>query len=105
MLHTCVHAPQKEMEGMAGRIAKVRGELRKSLEGKYPGKDWSFITNQIGMFSFTGLSPAQVDNMTNKHHIFMTRDGRISLAGLNSAKVDYLATAMVDSFKTSSSKL
>ena len=41
----------------------------------------------------------QVDNMTNKHHIYMTKDGRISLAGLNSAKVDYLADAMVDSFK------
>lgn len=41
----------------------------------------------------------QVDNMTNKHFIFMTRDGRISLAGLNSAKVNYLADAIVDSIK------
>ena len=47
------------MAGMAGRIARVRGELRTSLETKYPGKDFSFITNQIGMFSFTGLSPKQ----------------------------------------------
>eukprot|EP00195_Chlamydomonas_chlamydogama_P011440 CAMPEP_0202901242 /NCGR_PEP_ID=MMETSP1392-20130828/14143_1 /ASSEMBLY_ACC=CAM_ASM_000868 /TAXON_ID=225041 /ORGANISM="Chlamydomonas chlamydogama, Strain SAG 11-48b" /LENGTH=435 /DNA_ID=CAMNT_0049587777 /DNA_START=77 /DNA_END=1384 /DNA_ORIENTATION=+ len=88
-----------EMQGMAGRIARVRGELRAALEVKYPGKDWSFVTSQIGMFSFTGLSPAQVDNMTNKWHVYMTRDGRISLAGLNSAKVDYLANAIVDSFK------
>lgn len=48
------------MAGMAGRIARVRGELQASLEAKMPGKDWSFITRQIGMFSFTGLSPAQV---------------------------------------------
>lgn len=41
----------------------------------------------------------QVDNMTNKHAVFMTRDGRISLAGLSSAKVDYLADAMVDSVR------
>lgn len=41
----------------------------------------------------------QVDNMTNKHAIFMTRDGRISLAGLNSAKVEYLADAIVDSVR------
>lgn len=89
-----------EMAGMAGRIARVRGELRKALEAKAPGKDWSFITKQIGMFSFTGLSPAQVDVMTNKHFVFMTKDGRISLAGLNSAKVEYLASAIVDSFKS-----
>eukprot|EP00199_Chlamydomonas_sp_CCMP681_P000501 CAMPEP_0119108176 /NCGR_PEP_ID=MMETSP1180-20130426/13508_1 /TAXON_ID=3052 ORGANISM="Chlamydomonas cf sp, Strain CCMP681" /NCGR_SAMPLE_ID=MMETSP1180 /ASSEMBLY_ACC=CAM_ASM_000741 /LENGTH=431 /DNA_ID=CAMNT_0007093765 /DNA_START=35 /DNA_END=1330 /DNA_ORIENTATION=+ len=87
-----------EMRGMAGRIARVRGELRAALEQKNPKKDWSFITKQIGMFSFTGLSPKQVENMTNKHFIFMTKDGRISLAGLNTAKVDYLATAIVDSF-------
>ncbi len=48
-----------EMRGMAGRIERVRGELRASLESKYPDKDWSFITKQIGMFSFTGLTPAQ----------------------------------------------
>ncbi|KAG2500524.1 hypothetical protein HYH03_001301 [Edaphochlamys debaryana] len=88
-----------EMMGMAGRIARVRGELQAALEAKYPSKDWSFVTRQIGMFSFTGLTPAQVDNMTNKHAIYMTRDGRISLAGLNSAKVDYLAEAMIDSVR------
>ena len=37
--------------------------------------------------------------MTNNHHIFMTKDGRISLAGLNTANVDFLAKAMIDSFK------
>ncbi|GFR52883.1 hypothetical protein Agub_g15515 [Astrephomene gubernaculifera] len=88
-----------EMRGMAGRIERVRGELQAALEAKCPQKDWSFITRQIGMFSFTGLSPAQVDNMTNKHAVYMTRDGRISLAGLNSAKVEYLADAIVDSVR------
>jgi aspartate/tyrosine/aromatic aminotransferase len=56
----CSIPVQTEMAGMAGRINRVRGELRAALESKYPGKDWSFVTNQIGMFSFTGLSPAQV---------------------------------------------
>ncbi|KAL6751353.1 aspartate aminotransferase [Haematococcus lacustris] len=89
-----------EMAGMAGRIARVRGELQSALESKWGDKDWGFITRQIGMFSFTGLSPAQCEHMTAKHCIFMTKDGRISLAGLNSAKVDYLANAIVDSFKS-----
>lgn len=88
-----------EMALMAGRIAGVRGELQAALEKRCPDKDWSFITQQIGMFSFTGMTPQQVDNMTNKHAVFMTRDGRISLAGLSSSKVDYLADAMVESIR------
>ena len=51
------------------------------------------------MCLLTLLFPLQVDNMTNKHAVFMTRDGRISLAGLSSSKVDYLADAMVDSIR------
>ncbi|KAF5843910.1 aspartate aminotransferase [Dunaliella salina] len=58
-----------EMQGMAGRITRVRGELRKSLESKWPEKDWSFVTSQIGMFSFTGLSPAQVRSADYSLHL------------------------------------
>lgn len=90
---------KKEMGEMAGRISRVRGELRAALEARMPSKDWTFVTSQIGMFSFTGLNPSQVDNMTNKWFVFMTKDGRISLAGLNSKSVNRLADAIVDSFK------
>lgn len=41
----------------------------------------------------------QVENMTNKHHVYMTKDGRISLAGLPSSKAAYLAAAIDDSFR------
>ena len=41
----------------------------------------------------------QVENMTNKHHVYMTKDGRISLAGLNTAKSEYLARAIDDSVR------
>lgn len=47
----------------------------------------------------------QVENMTNKHHIYMTKDGRISLAGLPSSKAEYLAKAIDDSFRNVQSKL
>ncbi|KAF8072598.1 Aspartate aminotransferase P2 [Scenedesmus sp. PABB004] len=90
---------KSEMAAMAGRIAGVRGELQAALTERCPERDWSFVTRQIGMFSFTGMTPAQVDNMTNKHAVYMTRDGRISLAGLSSAKVPYLADAIVDSVR------
>ena len=46
---------------------------------------------QIGMFSFTGLDPEQSDRMLNLHHIYMLRTGRISLAGLTSDRVQYVA--------------
>lgn len=88
-----------EMQEMSGRIMQVRSYLFEELKKRMPQKDWSFVVNQIGMFSFTGLSPAQVENMTNKWHVYMTKDGRISLAGLSISKCGYLADAIVDSFK------
>ncbi|KAK8463396.1 hypothetical protein SEVIR_1G359000v4 [Setaria viridis] len=90
---------KQEMEQMAGRIKNVRQKLYDSLSAKdKSGKDWSFILRQIGMFSYTGLNKAQSDNMTDKWHVYMTKDGRISLAGLSLAKCDYLADAIIDSF-------
>lgn len=88
-----------ELAGMAGRIKAVRQQLFAALTKLNPDKDWSFVVKQIGMFSFTGLSPAQVENMIGKHKVFMTKDGRISLAGLNSAKVDFVAAAIDDSYR------
>mmetsp|Transcript_8529 Transcript_8529/g.21831 ORF Transcript_8529/g.21831 Transcript_8529/m.21831 type:complete len:447 (-) Transcript_8529:120-1460(-) len=89
---------KQEMMGMAGRIKSVRQQLVDCLKEMSPNRNWDFITDQIGMFSYTGMTTAQVENMTNKHHIYMTKDGRISLAGLSSGKVEYLANAIVDSF-------
>ncbi|XP_055820191.1 aspartate aminotransferase, chloroplastic [Solanum dulcamara] len=89
----------EEMEMMAGRIKSVRQKLYDSLSAKdKSGKDWSFILKQIGMFSFTGLNKAQSENMANKWHVYMTKDGRISLAGLSAAKCEYLADAIIDSY-------
>ena len=54
-------------------------------------KDWSHINDQIGMFAFSGLSKEQVDTLRYEHAIYMTGDGRISMAGVTNANVDYLA--------------
>ena len=53
--------------------------------------DWSHVTSQIGMFAFTGLNPEQVAECASKYGIFMTGDGRISIAGLNTKNLDYIA--------------
>jgi aspartate aminotransferase len=73
--------------------------LYDELVTRNPDKDWSFVTRQIGMFSFTGLNENQVKNMTDKHAVYMTKDGRISLAGLSQEKCAYLADAIDDSFR------
>lgn len=47
-----------------------------------------------GMFSFTGMSPAQVEAITRDHHVYLTKDGRISMAGVNTGNVKQLAAAI-----------
>lgn len=90
----------EEMGAMAGRIATVRARLQAELTKAAPDRDWGFVTRQIGMFSFTGLTPAQVDRMAATHHVYMTRDGRVSLAGLPEARCGYLAAAMAEVIKS-----
>ena len=57
-------------------------------------QDWSHIASQIGMFAFTGMNSAMCDRLTQEYAIFLTRDGRISLAGLNEGNVAYVAQAV-----------
>ncbi|ETO08371.1 aminotransferase, classes I and II family protein [Reticulomyxa filosa] len=103
---------QEEMTYMSGRIIHMRQLLRENLEKlKTPGT-WNHITDQIGMFSFTGLTgmcndiyiyfffligiSPQVEVVMSKHHIYMLKDGRISMAGVTSKNVEYLARAIDD---------
>lgn len=69
------------------------------LQAGAPG-DWSHVLSQIGMFSFTGLSPAQCQHMRQRWHVYMTSDGRISLAGLSTSRCDYLAAAISDAVRS-----
>ena len=78
------------------RIAKMRKLLRQHLEDIGAKGSWNHITDQIGMFSFTGLTTAQSEAMVSKHSIYMTKTGRISVAGLNAKNVEYVAKAIKD---------
>jgi len=85
---------EDNLRTMSGRIIEMRKALYdKLVELKTPG-DWTHIINQIGMFSFTGLTPAQVDKMIGEHHIYLTKNGRISMAGLNTKNIQYVAEAI-----------
>lgn len=85
-----------ECEGMATRIGSMRTLLRSELEAAGSTHDWSHVTNQIGMFAFTGMSPEMCDELTSKHAIFLTRDGRISIAGINTGNAKAIAAAIHD---------
>lgn len=81
---------QEELKGMANRIQEVRALLRKGLEDKGTPGTWAHITDQIGMFSFTGLTVAQCERLIKEHHIYLLTSGRISLAGLNKSNIQYM---------------
>ncbi|KAF4587402.1 aspartate aminotransferase [Ophiocordyceps camponoti-floridani] len=85
---------EDNLRTMSGRIKDMRHKLRSKLEALGTPGTWNHITDQIGMFSFTGLSPARVKKLRDDYHIYMTGNGRISMAGLNSRNVEYVAKAI-----------
>lgn len=78
---------------MSGRIKAMRAGLVEKLAAHGSKHDWSHVTSQIGMFAYTGLSSEQVEKLKTGSHIYMTSDGRISIAGLNTGNLDYIAEA------------
>ena len=64
------------------------------LEAAGSTRDWSHISKQIGMFCYTGLTGEQVDALAAHHSVYLTRNGRISMAGVTPHNVDYLSKAM-----------
>lgn len=83
-----------EVELMASRIISMRDALKSELHRLGSSHNWDHITDQIGMFCYTGLKPDQVARLTKDHHIYLTKDGRISIAGINASNVTYLAEAV-----------
>ncbi|KYK59329.1 aspartate aminotransferase [Drechmeria coniospora] len=82
------------LEEMSGRIMSMRKALRSKLEALGTPGTWNHVTDQIGMFSFTGLTEAQVLRLREEHHIYMTKNGRISMAGLNTNNIDHVANSI-----------
>ena len=84
----------EELNGMRERIKAMRQRLHDVLQAKLPGKDISYFLTQRGMFSYTGLSTAQVDALREDHAVYLVRSGRMCVAGLNSSNVEATAVAM-----------
>lgn len=84
----------KECRDMAIRIQGTRTTLFSALQEIGSERNWSHIVSQIGMFCYSGLTPQQVLRLREDFHIYLTEDGRISMAGINTHNVDYVAKAI-----------
>jgi len=87
---------KEELQAMSDRILQMRTELRTEVERLGVPGTWNHITDQIGMFTFTGLTKDQVLYMRKKYAIYFLESGRISIAGLSSNTVPFFAKAMHD---------
>ena len=85
---------ETELAGMRDRIRGMRTGLVDAIKAQGVAQDFSFIVQQRGMFSYTGLTAAQVERMKEEFGIYAVSTGRICLAALNSRNVDYVAKAI-----------
>ena len=85
---------EAELAAMRDRIQAMRQTLHRVISAKVPGRDFSYFLTQRGMFSYTGLSAAQVDRLREEFAVYLVRSGRICVAGLNHHNVEYAAQAM-----------
>ena len=83
-----------ELTQMRTRIRTMRNMLADEMARIGAKRDFSFVTRQNGMFSFTGLSPEQIDRLAAEYGIYAVRNGRICICGLNTKNVEYVAKSI-----------
>lgn len=86
----------QELGTMRNRIKEMRKALLKGLQDKANEKDWSFLSQQNGFFSFCGLNLDQTQRMLQDYGIYMPANGRINIAGLNENNIEYVIDAICD---------
>ncbi|KAL2817018.1 aspartate aminotransferase/Glutamic oxaloacetic transaminase [Aspergillus cavernicola] len=87
---------KEDLQTMSGRIKRMRSILRHEIERHAEVGDWSHLENQIGMFSYTGLSEEHVARLKDVHHIYLMRNGRASLSGVTEENAKYVADAIAE---------
>jgi aromatic-amino-acid transaminase len=85
---------EADVAAMRERILAMRRSLHGVLSAKRPERDFGYFLTQRGMFSYTGLSVAQVDRLKDEFGVYLVRSGRMCVAGLNSGNVERTAVAM-----------
>lgn len=87
---------EAELGMMRKRIQTMREALVQGIRTQGVARDFSFLCDQKGMFSYTGFTPAEVDALRERHGIYMVRSGRINVAGITETKLPYLCESIRD---------
>ncbi len=82
-----------EVAAMRERILAMRKSLHAVLSKRLRGRDFGYFLTQRGMFSYTGLTAAQVDRLREDHAVYLVRSGRMCVAGLSTRNVEQVAEA------------
>ncbi len=85
---------EQELAGMRDRIKSMRRALVDGVQKRVPGFDFSFVLQQRGMFSYSGLTREQVLRLRSEKSIYTIETGRICVAALTSKNIDYVADAI-----------
>ncbi|HZN46095.1 MAG TPA: amino acid aminotransferase [Ramlibacter sp.] len=85
---------EQELAGMRTRIKQMRSAIVEKLKAAGVQRDFSFITQQVGMFSYSGLSKDQMVRLRDEFGVYGIDSGRICVAALNSRNIDYVAAAI-----------
>ena len=91
---------EKELEGMRVRIKSMRKNLVAGLKDAGITQDMSFITQQIGMFSYSGLNKAQMVRLRSEFGVYGTDTGRMCVAALNNQNLPYVCQAIATVLKS-----
>ena len=79
---------------MRDRINALRSTFVSNMAQRTSARDFSFINDQRGMFSYSGLTKNQVDNLKHNHSIYIVGSGRINIAGISNTNIDVLCDAI-----------
>jgi aspartate/tyrosine/aromatic aminotransferase len=102
IITTIVNDPQLraewegEVKGMRERINRTRQLFVDRLMSNGVTRDFSFLKQQRGIFSFSGLTKEQVDALREKHSIYIVGSGRINVAGINEDNIKRLCRAIAE---------
>ncbi len=90
---------RRELEGMRSRIVSMRSSLVDGLAARGIDRDFSYITRQRGMFSFSGLPDSTVAWLRENKAVYLVGGGRINVAGLTTSNIDYVCDAIAEALK------
>jgi aspartate/tyrosine/aromatic aminotransferase len=84
-----------ELQQMRDRINRMRTLFAETMKAKGAPRDFAFITQQRGMFSFSGLSPQHVQALRDQFGIYIVNSGRINVAGMTVSNMDAICDAII----------